>query len=264
MPSTLRLLDRRRGLRLLVVTIPSLAVATLVVGALETWLGVPNASIVYLAAVVLSAILAGTSGAIFAAIGSVILYDFLFTGPEYTLRISDPDEWLSVILLLFVGVVVGQLAALQRSRTDEARSREREARALFRVSRALATRTSTSAALETIADVLVGETEMSRVWVVLDTDGSERTVVDTDGGPRPALSAVQHVLQRMPGDEPAHWQRVHQPARPATRATNDAGLPAYRIRIETADMVLGSIWCTRDRAAWRPGPDRNAAAGGRR
>ena len=50
--------------------------------------------------------------------------------------------WLSVVLLLFVGVVVGQLAALQRSRAETATQREREARALFAVSRALATRES--------------------------------------------------------------------------------------------------------------------------
>ena len=41
-------------------------------------------------------------------------------------------EWVAVLLLLFVGVVVGQLAALQRTRTQVARDREREARALFR------------------------------------------------------------------------------------------------------------------------------------
>ena len=51
------------------------------------------------------------------------------------------------VVLLFVGIVVGELAALQRRRTEIAQAREREAVALFRVSRALATRESTPAVL---------------------------------------------------------------------------------------------------------------------
>ena len=46
---------------------------------------------------------------------------------------------LNALLLLFVGIVVGELAALQRSRAADALTREREARALFHLSRVLAT-----------------------------------------------------------------------------------------------------------------------------
>ena len=126
------------------MAVVTLVAASIAVAVLESYVEVPNASIVYLAAVVATAVVGGTWGAIAAAVAAFLLYDFFFTEPYHTLIVRDPEEWLSVVLLLFVGIVVGQLAAIQRARTEEARAREREAYALFQVSRALATRESTS------------------------------------------------------------------------------------------------------------------------
>ena len=244
--------DDRQVLRVIVVAAACLTAATLAVAVLENQVGVPNASIVYLAAVVTAAIVAGTAGAIVTAVGSFLTYDFFFTVPIHTLTITDSGEWLSVILLLVVGTVVGQLAALQRSRATEARAREREARALFGISRALATRRSTPAALEMVAETLLAETRMARVWIVIGHDGSEQVVADTDGTQRPPRSSVVAVLQRMPGDEPERWQRIHQPSAAGSRRINGTAVAAYRVRIERDDRMLGSIWSLRDQAAREP------------
>src|SRR5215213_3855092 len=137
----------RALVKLVAVAVPALAVATVSVRFLEDYVGVPNASAGYLAAVVVTALVAGTSGAIVAAVISSLLYDFVFVTPRFTFTVADPGEWLNIVLLLFVGIVVGQLVAIQRFRTEIATSREREARALFQVSRELATRASTTAVL---------------------------------------------------------------------------------------------------------------------
>ena len=136
------------------VAVPSLVAASLVIALLKATLNVSNASIVYLTAVVTTAIAAGAPGAIVSSVGALLLYDFFFVQPLYTFTMSDPAEWLNAILLLFVGLIVGQLAALQRSRADDARQREREAVALFRVSHALATRETALAELPRIAAIL--------------------------------------------------------------------------------------------------------------
>lgn len=245
-------LDRRSiGILVAVATI-SLAAASIAVALLESYGAVPNASIVYLAAVVATAIVAGLPGAVVASVGSFLLYDFFFTEPYHTLTIKDPGEWLSVILLLFVGIVVGQLTALQRSRAELAQAREREARALFQVSRELATRESTLGVLSTVARTLTLETGMERVWIALGADdSSERVVADTEGTPRPAIPALLHVLRRMPGDEPAQWVRVHQST---ARARPPTDLGAYRVRIAASGAPFGSIWALRRRA--RGGPNR--------
>ena len=131
----------------------SLGLATAVVSVLEDVIGVSNASAVYLVAVVASGVASGTWAAVTVAIGAFLVYNYFFTDPLYTFTISDPGVLLSVVLLLFVGIVVGQLAAMQRSRAEFALAREREARAAFGVSRVLATRESTPQALAQIADV---------------------------------------------------------------------------------------------------------------
>jgi two-component system sensor histidine kinase KdpD len=245
--------DHRRAAlaRRLAGSAASLGTASAAIAILQGPVGVPNASSVYLVAVVSTAYIAGTAGAVAAAVASFLLYDFLFVAPVYTFTISDPGEWLNLLLLLFVGIVVGQLAAIQRSRTAVAEAREREARGLYRISRELATRPSLEAVLPAVVRFLAVEAGMTRAWVTLGPEDSRETrVADTDAGPAPVLPGFHQVLQRMPGEEPAHWVRLHQP--PRARAVAAASAEAYRVRIEAGGQVLGSIWAVRDRAAGLP------------
>jgi two-component system, OmpR family, sensor histidine kinase KdpD len=252
----MRLPPRAWVVRLAAIAFLALATATLTVGLLEAELGVENASTVYLAAVVVVAYVAGTIGAIVAAVASFLLYNFFFTHPTFTFTIDDPNDWLSVILLLFVGVVVGQLVAVQRSRTEIAVAREREARALFQVSRLLATRATTHGVLADIVAVLRPETGMERVWVALGADDArERVVADTEQDQVPVQPGTHSVLRRMPSDEPARWMRIHQPA--GHRRRLRPGLDTYRVRIEAGGATLGSIWARRSRALGEP--DRTAS-----
>jgi two-component system sensor histidine kinase KdpD len=244
-------IGRRRTAFVVGLALASLAVATMVVALLQDVLGVPNPSSVYLVAVVVTAIWSGTIGAVMASIASFLLYNFLFVEPRYTLTVAQPGELLNLVLLLFVGLVVGQLAAHQRSQTETAREREREAYALFKLSRALATRRSTPAVLPDITAILGSQTGMDRVWVALGADDArERTAADTrlEDGPA-AVPGLVRVLRRMPGDTPAEWIRVHQPT---TRTRTGSGSEAYRVRIEAGGATFGSIWALRDRGVGAP------------
>lgn len=232
--------------------IATLALATAAVAVLEDAVGVPNASAVYLVSVVACGLAAGTGAAILASIGAFLVYNFFFTEPLFTFAISDPGVLLSVVLLLFVGIVVGQLAALSRTRAEAALGREREARALFGVSRVLATRASTDAALARIVETLSLEAGMTRVWVGLGSEPlPERIAADTSDEPRRAHPSRLRVLQRTPGEQPARWSLVHHPARPARGVD---GLDVYRVRIEASGEPLGSIWAERPRDLGEPDP----------
>jgi two-component system sensor histidine kinase KdpD len=245
-----------RRSRLLLVAIPALTVATALVWLLEERFGVLDASPVYLLAVVFTALLSGTIGALAAAVAGTLLYDFLFVHPVHTLAISDPGEWLNLVLLLFVGVVVGQLTALERSRTLTAEAREREARELFLVSRALATRESTTGVLPEIAEHLRAAARMTSLWIALGPDDQgERIAALAGDPPPPATPALRWILRRMPGDEPAIWVRIHSAGSPSRRGPADAQT-TFRVRIEVGTRTLGSIWSTRATALGRP--DRSA------
>lgn len=233
----------------------SVVMLTLLVAVLEGPFGVPNASAAYLLAVVAVAALIGTGSAIVAAIGGFLAYDFFFTQPTYTLTVSDPGEWLNLVLLLVVGMVVGQLAGLQRQRAHAAIAREREALGLFRVSRALATSRDTPGALPEILDVLRAEVGLRRAWVALGEGGDRvRVAADTGTGAVPTLHASYHALQRRPGDQPAEWVRVHSPKRAGFAKTDDVKLDGepHRVKIEANGHELGSLWATTPRGAATP------------
>src|SRR6185503_5294474 len=226
---------------------------------LETQFDVLNASPVYLLAVVITALLSGTVGALLAAVSGILIYDYLFTHPFQNLAVSDPAVWLNLILLLFVGLVVGQLTALERSRAVTAETREREARELFLVSRALATRSSTTAVLSEIAEVVRREAGLRAVWFALGPDEASERIVATagEGSPATAAGSLQWQLRRMPGDQPAVWVRIHHRSAGRPRdVTERAESETYRVRIEAGGRTLGTIWATRDRR--RGNPDRSA------
>jgi two-component system sensor histidine kinase KdpD len=213
--------------------------------------GVPDASSSYLLAVLATAVYLGVVAAVATAVGAFLLYNFLFVHPNFTLAVADPGELLNLLLLLVLGIAVGQLAAAQRSRAQAAIEREHEARALFQVSRTLATRSDTAAVLDPLAEGLAREAEMARVWIGLSRpSGGERVVADS-GAPAevPDPMSDHAVLRRMPGDEPARWVRVHPPV--GTR-TSGADAQRYRVVIEAGGESLGSIWAERTRDAGEP------------
>jgi two-component system sensor histidine kinase KdpD len=239
-----------RGVGGLVV---ALGLATLLVTLLDQVAGVPNASSGYLLAVIALAVQLGTTEAIVGAVGAFLLANFLFTVPVHTLTVLDPGEWLNLLLLLVVGVVVGQLAGRQRNRAESAELREREARGLFQVSRALATAPDASQAMRDVVRILKAETGMARVWVGLHGPSPlERVVADTGLGDEPSAPQRHEILHRTEGDEPARWVALHAVAR-SLRMVPGTDLAAYRVVIVAGDRPLGSIWALRPRSLGSPG-----------
>lgn len=234
------------------VAIGLLPLATLLIALVEgPPLRIPDASPLYLVAVVGVGVVFGTVAAIAAAIGSFLLYDVLFVEPRFALHVDDPREWLNLLLLLFVGVVIGRLAALQAERADDATRRARESRALFRISRMLATAASVTDALPVIVADLLAETRMERIWLARSEAGREVVMTDSGHGPRPS-HRIHVSLIRTPGDQPARWVQEHRPLERAGDGPPEPGLGLYRIVIAAGDEPVGSIWATRPRAEGLP------------
>src|SRR6266566_3554196 len=82
-------------------------------------------SMLYLLAVLATAVAFGRGPAVFAALVAFIIFDFFFVQPVHQRTVSDPQEWISLLFLLLTAIVTGQLAAGQRQRANEARQRER-------------------------------------------------------------------------------------------------------------------------------------------
>jgi len=242
-----------------------LALATVVAAFLESSLvGILDASPVYFVAVVVAGSVFGTVPALVTAIASFALYDLLFTTPHLTFVVSDPREWLDLVLFLVLAVVVGRLSALGTERAAEASRRAAESSALFAISRIIATEPDIETAAPQVAERLVRDGSLARIWIISDRGQGKHIVADTSpGAPLPA-SAIVTALVRTPGDVPAHWVRAHEPrpheAHPTgpTRAADGSriahGGSILRVRMEADGVPIGSL-----KAALRPGapePDR--------
>jgi two-component system sensor histidine kinase KdpD len=117
--SVFRADDEEPAVRL-VISAAALLAATLGAAVLQAWLGIGDASAVYLLAIVVIAGRYGTWSGVIASLIAFLAYDFLFTEPRFTFNVTNPQEWLSLLLFLVVAVVIGRLAALQAERAAEA------------------------------------------------------------------------------------------------------------------------------------------------
>lgn len=243
----------RRVAGVVAVMIVALAVTTLAVAVLEDRLRIPDASATYLLAVVAIAVAFGTPAAVATAIGSFLLYDFLFVSPTGAFIVANAEELLNLLLLLALGVVVGQLAGMQRDRAETAVLRERQARTQYQVGRELATTMTARAALPALVEILRSEVDATRAWVGLGPEVAQEHVVAASGPPgRPAAPASYELLQRRAGDETTAWVRVYDKRLSSTEPHDPVGV-CFRIAITAAGVPLGSVWLTRRRSIGPPG-----------
>jgi two-component system sensor histidine kinase KdpD len=229
------------------------AVATVIIAILEQAVGVADASPLYLIPVVLAAALLGTWGAVGASIAAFLIYDFAFTTPRFTFEVSDPAEWLNLLLFLFVAVVLGRLTALFRDRADEADRRAREAGALVAISRDIATAGSFEEAAQAVADRLRDDAEMEAVWVTVTTRPGAVVAASGAAAATTETAAVPWTLVGATADGASDWLRVHD---------GDAGGPdpattgaQYSVAIGSV-VPVGSIHASR--VAGDPMPGRGA------
>ena len=138
----------RRALNYLVALV---GVAVVTLGILQLGrFNLGNASMLYLVVVLLSAAVLGRGPAIFASVAAFLASNFFLVEPRFTLRVADPDEWIALVLFLLAAVITGQVAASQRSRTQQAEEHACQARLLYDLA-VLMAEPSLGKALEAVA-----------------------------------------------------------------------------------------------------------------
>ena len=114
------------------------AIVTVFIGVVLGGGAFANISMLYLVAVLTSAIAFGRGPAILAALAAFVAFDWFYVQPLHQFVVADPQEYLSLVLFLLVAIATGQLAAEQRRRARQALEREREAIVLADVTRVAA------------------------------------------------------------------------------------------------------------------------------
>jgi len=73
-----------------------------------------NAALVLVLSVLASAIVGGRWGGVVAAVIAALCFDFFFTRPYYSFTINTRDDLETTVVLLIVGIVVGELVVRAR------------------------------------------------------------------------------------------------------------------------------------------------------
>ncbi|MFZ1193969.1 MAG: DUF4118 domain-containing protein, partial [Pseudolabrys sp.] len=113
-------------------------VAALAVGEVLTKITpIPNLSIVFLLAVLVTAMSFGIWPAIYASVLSFLVYNFFFIPPLYTFTIAEPYELLALVIFLAVAVISSALAGRVREQARISANRMRAMRRLYEFTRRL-------------------------------------------------------------------------------------------------------------------------------
>ena len=179
---------------------------------------IANVSMLYLLVVIAAALRFGSGPAIFASLFSFFAFDWFFVRPHFTLTVSDPSEWLALLMFLITAVCMGQLTALLRSQADEARRRERETAALAEASWAVASQLDQERALAEVLQQIVDVVPAHAAAILTLSEGVVQVVAClsvADGSSRFAdettLRAARFVLDENRAiawdDLQKHWEK---------------------------------------------------------
>ena len=104
---------------------------------LRTFLDPTNLVMLYLVAVIISAVFLGRGPSILASVASVLAFDFFFVDPRLSFSVSDTQYILTFAGLLIVGLIISNSAAILRDQVDILRRRGQQSQALNNMSREL-------------------------------------------------------------------------------------------------------------------------------
>lgn len=187
----------------------------------------------YLAAVMVVAIRAGLSPALFAAAGSTLCYAYFFTAPRLSWQIENPNDVATVVVLFGVALLTSQLAASARERARAAQAdAARDATIAGFARTLLAARDEQSTADASVRDIA----EVFGCSVVL-----------LSGGARPELRASAPTGASLAPGDLAAAALVAATGSPAGRGVDRAVPSEWQFRpIRSGGAVIGVLGLARE------------------
>ena len=154
-----------------VATIVAVALALCFAYLLKPVIGIESADLVFLVAVIGVAYSYGLWPSMFAALISMLAYQFFFLDPLYQFAVADFKKFSALFFFFFTAFVVSNLTAKVRSQAQTARARAATTEALYIFSKKLAGIVSLDDLLWATAYQIAHSLKTDVVIVLPDTDG---------------------------------------------------------------------------------------------
>lgn len=195
-----------------------------------------NIALLYLVPVMFAAATFGLRAGLFAGLASSLAYNFFFLPPTGTLTVNNPENVVSILVLLGVAVVTSQFAARVRAQADLAQSSARQNAALASFSRLLIAAPNQDTLMQAIC---------AEVGRLLDV----RTALLLPSADGPMLRAAVPPEDRLEQIERAAAQWAMDNEQPAGRGSSTLTASDWLFHpLRTTRGVLGVLGLTRDDA----------------
>ncbi|SEJ53235.1 two-component system, OmpR family, sensor histidine kinase KdpD [Sphingobium sp. AP50] len=195
-----------------------------------------NIALLYLVPVMFAAASFGLRAGLFSGLLSSLAYNFFFLPPTGTLTVSNPENIISILVLLGVAIVTSQFAARVRAQADLAQSSARQNAALAGFSRHLTAASSQEELMQAIC------AEVARLFSV-------RTVLLLPSRDGPQLRAAFPPEDRLEQIEKAAAQWAMDNEQPAGRGSSTLTASDWLFHpLRTTRGVLGVLGLAREDA----------------
>ncbi|WP_210529654.1 DUF4118 domain-containing protein [Rubellimicrobium arenae] len=213
-----------------------IAVSLVTAGALiaGTVLSSDSADLLYLLPVLVAASLHGLGSGLFAAVLGALAYNFFFTVPLHTFRISRSGDLITVLVLLAVALVTGHLTAQLRRRARDAAARAERDASLAAFARVL---------VGPLGDEALGHGICSETGRLMDANAV--LVVPDDGRSR-LLSSEPHMDELDAFAAEAAEEAMSRRATTGRGSSIVAGSDWTFHPLATSDRVVGALGFARD------------------
>jgi two-component system sensor histidine kinase KdpD len=206
---------------------------SLVIVALATFLGLmvrdqlepANLVMLYLAAVVITAIYLGRGPSLLATVASVLAFDFFLVPPQLTFAVSDTQYIITFIGLFLVSLVISTLTARVGEQAEASIQREAQTTALYNLSRDLTAATDLNDVAHSVF-THIGQVFGREVAIFMPEGQSVKTFAST-----PGYTPDENELAV------ANWAFEHD--QPAGRGTDT--LPAASLRCQPLKTARGLV-----------------------
>jgi two-component system, OmpR family, sensor histidine kinase KdpD len=169
-----------RPLSRYLMSISLVALATLLGVFVRGELEPTNLVMLYLMAVVLSAIILGRGPSLLAAIAGVLAFDFFLVPPYLTLAVNDTQYIITFVVFLVVSLVISSLTAQAREQAEAAIRRETQTSSLYNLGRDLTSATDLNHVLQIIITNIEQAFER-KVAIFLPEDGHLKLFSNSPG-----------------------------------------------------------------------------------
>jgi two-component system sensor histidine kinase KdpD len=141
---------------------------------LQPFFDLTNIYLLYLLPVLFSALMFGLGPSLFAAVLSVLAFDFFFVEPAFSFTVLDLRYFISFLVFLGVAFITGNMATRLKAQAENASRRERRTAALYAFSRKIAVASDMGSLIRAIAETAAETVEGESVLLMPDETGELR------------------------------------------------------------------------------------------